>query len=130
MILNLFSTFFRWFGIISVLLYQNLYNYNDFELVCISFQHQISSSTLIYQLFPLFQGRLPDVEASLLPAPDIALTDVGRRFPTLFQPSKIQVVNRMVNVIDLVPQQFRHADTIYLTNNYSILMKHLTIIRI
>ena len=49
--------------------------------------------------------------------PDIALTDVGRRFPTLFQPSKIQVVNRMVNVIDLVPQQFRHADTIYLTNN-------------
>ena len=47
----------------------------------------------------------------------ISLTDVGRRFPTLFQPSKIQVVNRMVNVIDLVPQQFRHADTIYLTNN-------------
>ena len=49
--------------------------------------------------------------------PDITLTDIGRRFPTLFQPSKIQVVNRMVNVIDLVPPQFRHADTIYLTNN-------------
>ena len=29
--------------------------------------------------------------------PDITLTDIGRRFPTLFQPSKIQVVNRMVN---------------------------------
>ena len=49
--------------------------------------------------------------------PDITLTDIGRRFPTLFQPSKIQVVNRMVNIIDLVPPQFRHADTIYLTNN-------------
>ena len=48
--------------------------------------------------------------------PDITLTDIGRRFPTLFQPSKIQVVNRMVNIMILC-RTIRHADTLYLTNN-------------
>ena len=62
----------------------------------------------------LDQSVLQEDRGSL---PDVSLTDVGRQFPTLFTSSKIQVVNRHVNIIDRVPHQFRGADTIYLSNN-------------
>ena len=46
-----------------------------------------------------------------------SLNEVGKMYPGLFGVAKIQVVNRNVNEIDRVPEQYQGASTIYLSNN-------------